>query len=724
MRKFLLTLGVASLAISSFAGTRVLYQQNFETVPDAAAAGWSYGSLMSIGSDSDGKYLELNQNNQNGRSAQVTWGQDIFMKDGSSILPDGVYTLEYSFSIKQGSNNQYNSEFTVFTNHAPIVNNLYRTPWSQKPEASLWDNYLFDMAQYNYENNKKGEPYQFAVDAPVITSEADGVKSYAIDFSDLTTFAQGNWYTVKLDVNVDSREVSWSVIDLSTNEPVVDGTRVVPEADINGDPISMYAEGLFILVARGVTIYDIDDIKIYFESDEDYANVPTVALSRIGRTEDDQIDEKIRAYSITFLEGETLHVVGTDGADIAVDYDECDGSYTYETTTSGALKAYTTCGTATSEAVEVVVDCDPIKLPEVVATISSVTEGFGKTYTLSVDNTDVPLRPSISIAYEFTGVSGNKFSSTEDVYSGAKVTVDEEGTLKITSMAAGFAPTTSQVVNDLEFETKLVYDFARMTVEEIKAAGLTKVDPLRSDATSGENNWTARKRLYYNDVNSATENEDGETVYTAVYPFGYVAEDENALIERYLCDNTGKESVDSEAYFDGLSIFPDAGKKKDGFPNVGMLYRIGLYNNETFNNNNNVIIKNLDATDFVVVNSINNYGGNSIHPVVATAEEYYKALAGEDAVYSVATQGTEVTEGEGEAAVGTGVYTLTHALYRIDTAITKITIFKQAGSQSGVTGVEAEVEGDNWYYSIDGVRMAEPTRPGIYIHNGKKIIVK
>lgn len=30
---------------------------------------------------------------------------------------------------------------------------------------------------------------------------------------------------------------------------------------------------------------------------------------------------------------------------------------------------------------------------------------------------------------------------------------------------------------------------------------------------------------------------------------------------------------------------------------------------------------------------------------------------------------------------------------------------------------------DNWY-SIDGVRVAEPTRAGLYIHNGKKVIVK
>ncbi len=34
------------------------------------------------------------------------------------------------------------------------------------------------------------------------------------------------------------------------------------------------------------------------------------------------------------------------------------------------------------------------------------------------------------------------------------------------------------------------------------------------------------------------------------------------------------------------------------------------------------------------------------------------------------------------------------------------------------------VTGDNNWYSIDGVRVVEPTKAGLYIHNGKKVIVK
>lgn len=721
MKKLLLTLGVACMALPTFAATRVLYQQNFETATDPASIGWSYGGAsISIASDEYGKFLELNQGQTNGRSAKVTWGQDIFMKDGAPILEDGKYNLKFDFSIAQGSNNQYNTEFTIFTNHAPIDNQTYRLPWNP---AGCWDNYLFDMSQVDK------EPLQFAIDGATIENKAeDGTVTYAIDYSSPTTFDARAWYTVDLNVDVESREVEYSVVSL-TGDIVKSGTRTVPETDVNGDPISMYAEGLFIMVARYATIIDIDNIVISCETAAGFANAPTIALTRLGKTADEEpeVDLNLRAYTITFLDGETLNVTGTDGQTVQVEFADCEGAYEYETTKSGTLTAWTTCDGAESDKVSVEVDCAPVVLPEVNVAISAVGEGFVKTYTLTVSNESVPLRPTVFIDYEFTGVSGEKIAK-EGEASGCKVTVTEEGTLKVTSAAFGYESTTASVKNELQFETKKAYDFARLTEEEIKAAGFPSFTVLNSDQTSGFNNWTARKRLYYNiegsqdvdaDGNPAVDG-DGNPVPVKAFPFGFVAADNTTNVIQYsVIDNTGKESVDANAYFKGLTIFPDKGKKADGFPNVCMMYRIGLFNNETNNNNNNVIVNGLDKDDFVVVNAINNYGGNSNHPTLpeGSDNEYYKLLAGEDAVYSVAAVGTLDEE--------TGTYSVTHPLYRIDTAITKITVYKPLGSSAVESvGVETEVEGDNWYYSIDGVRMAQPTRPGIYIHKGKKIIIK
>lgn len=704
------------MALSSFSATRVLYKQNFETAVDAAAAGWSFGGeSMSILSDGEGKYLQLALGQNNGRSGQVTWGQEIFLNhQGESLLEDGTYHVHFEFSIAQGSSNQYNSAFTIFTNHAPVVNQPYRNPWSP---AGYWQNYLFDMSQV------ASESYSFAIDGGTIeTVGEDGTKTYAIDYEVYKTFDAGKWYCVDLDVNVIDRTVDYKVTNFIDPDDIIqDGTLNVPETDVNGDPISMYAEGLFVMVARYQTKYDFDNIEVYFESEKDYANPPAVALTMLGKNEAEELNLNLRTYTIKFLEGETLHLIGTDGQEITVEYEDCDGSYPYSTTVSGTLKAWTTSGEATSEVIETVVDCNPCVLPEAEATISSVSAGFGKTYTLTVSNKEVPLQPTIFIDYKFVAADGTVVVNEEGAASGVKVEVPGKGTLTVTTAAFGYESKTIVVENDTEFETKKTWDFARLTEEEISAA-LTGAawNTLNSGATSGFNNWTARKRLYYSSATETEEKEvDGEmvTVPVSVYPFGFISEDNTTNVIKYaVIDRAAIPETTKGQYFEGLTIFPERGKVDEGgLPNVGMLYRIGLYNDQTKNNNNNVYINDLDLNDFVVVNYINNYGGNSNHPVCANDDEYYAQLEGENAVYSVAKDGTL-----NEA----GFYDVAYALYRIDTAITKITVFKPAGSIDAVEAVEAVVAGDNYWYSIDGVRVAEPTRPGLYIHNGKKVIVK
>lgn len=720
MRKSLLTLGLATLALSSFASTRILYQQNFETATSAEEAGWSFGGeSMSIASDAFGKFLELTLGQNNGRSGQVTWGQEIYLDaDGNSILEDGIYNLKFDFCIKTTSNNQYNSEITVFTNHAPIANNKYRDPWSQSAENSFWQTYLYDMSQ---SADSSADAAIYAINGATTSSTAeDGTVTYAISYDDVKTLTTGSdgWYTVDLTVNTNSREVEYSVTSLA-GEILQAGTIEVPETNVNNDlAISMFAEGIFALCARYQTVYQFDNIMISFETSYEWANNPTIALTGMGQTPEEESDPTARTYTITFLEEETLHVLGTDGQEITVDWAECEGAYKYFTNKSGVLKAWTTVGDAKSEVVEENVECVAYVLPVATVTISSVNEGFAKEYTLTVSNADVPMRPDIFISYEFNGVNGEVLKA-EDQASGVKFNVTQEGTLTVTTSSFGYESNTVTVKNNLEFATKKTWDFARLTEEEIStrltgAAWYT----LNSSETLGFNNWTARKRLYYLLEGSEHLNDEEVTVWDNVYPFGFAsAESETQVIKYAVVDRAAIAETSKDEYFEGLTIFPERGKVAEGgLPNVGMLYRIGLYNDQTTNNNNNVYVNDLDKNDFVVVNYINNYGGNSNHPICATDDQYYAQLAGEDAVYSVSADGTLDEE--------TGLYSVVHALYRVDTAITKITVYKPLGEiEDAVEAINA-VEGDGYWYSIDGVRVESPAQPGLYIHNGKKYIVK
>ncbi|MCM1141015.1 MAG: hypothetical protein NC453_20800, partial [Muribaculum sp.] len=707
MKKLFISMAAAAMCASAFAGTRILYEQNFETVTDPAAAGWSFGGAsMSIASDEYGKFLELALGQNNGRSGQVTWGNEVFLnKDGESVLDGDTYNVSFDFSIKQNANNQFGSGLTLFTNHAPVGNQGYRLPWNP---GGVWSNYVFDLSQCN----TAADPDMIAtINAPfkaeTTTNDAgEEVTNYSIDTTEQYTLATGNWYTVSNTVNVVTREVEYKVEDLMGNM-LTSGTMTVPQTNVNGEDISMFVEGLYVMESRYQTIIDIDNIKISFDSDGDYANPPTVALTRLGKTADEELNLNLRAYTISFLDGETLHVTGTDGQTVEVEWADCEGSYVYDTTVSGTITAWTTCGTATSEPVSVVADCVPCPLPSVSAAITSVQAGYGKTYTLNVSNADVPLQPTIFIDYKFVGKSG-KVVEVEGVASGAQVVVDEEGVLSVTSTAFGYQATTATVDNNIEYVVKKEYDFARMSKEELAKAGFSTWDVLNSGATSGFNNWTARHRLFYNLAGSETVNEEGATVYTEVYPFGFIAEDNTTNVIEYSVIEAADNAAGSE-HFEGLDVYVGH--------NLCAMYRVGVFNNETGGGNNkNIDIYNLDPTDVVIANKINNYGGNSNHPVVATDEEYYAQLEGENFVYLP----QEDTEKVGEDIVGLGTYSVHVDVYRIDTTCAKLTIFAQAEG-GAVEGVEAEVEGDNYYYTIDGLRLAEPTRPGLYIHNGKKI---
>ena len=47
-----------------------------------------------------------------------------------------------------------------------------------------------------------------------------------------------------------------------------------------------------------------------------------------------------------------------------------------------------------------------------------------------------------------------------------------------------------------------------------------------------------------------------------------------------------------------------------------------------------------------------------------------------------------------------------------------------SGESTSVSEINAATQDNGAWYTIDGRRVAAPTQPGIYIHNGRKYIVK
>ena len=127
-----------------------------------------------------------------------------------------------------------------------------------------------------------------------------------------------------------------------------------------------------------------------------------------------------------------------------------------------------------------------------------------------------------------------------------------------------------------------------------------------------------------------------------------------------------------------------------------------------------ISVDGLTDNDYYIVYVISNYGSTSKHPIypqgtsLADGKALYKAENLGDGDNVQVLRGTE-----------------TFSLYRIDTAIARIDIFKSKGGSGIETLPYNEVISDHNapIYNLNGVQV-KTLKKGIYIKQGKKFVVK
>jgi hypothetical protein len=494
----------------------------------------------------------------------------------------------------------------------------------------------------------------------------------------------------------------------------------------------------------------LDNLKLQVITSYDIANNPSVALTGVNNEE--------RTYSITFQEEEVLHVKGTDGTETEVLYGDTEGGvYKYTTTTSGTLEAWTTSGTATSEKESVIVDCNIIQLPKASVAITNAQAGFAKEYTISVSNEDVPTKPTLYVSYEYKDENGTIVKSAEEKFSGEKVAVDDKGTLTVTVVAMGFGSSVTSVTNDTEFEVKHLIDFQHMTVDDLTAKGFEDKGTLDAASGGGESTWTSGQRLYYRIATGETD-DDGNPTWTN-YPVYGASEAGLTPIQRYRflqskltqevahtmfaplytwyyndgvvatsCDENGEPltsdsaqpkgsdnmvhaiggSVNVQLFIGVGFVFPGVQGDAENYDPAGAGYGNIRVQNATLG------VDGLTDDEFIIVSKIGSYGGSSNHgdypvgtdPETAKADWLSKDLGGYAEVY-------------------TGLQTF--QLYRIDTAISRVTVL----TPKNTTGIETinynKVVSDQNapVYNLNGVQVdSKNLTKGIYIKQGKKFVVR
>ena len=705
MKKLYLLMMAVVFTITANAGTRNLVKMDFES-GDPASLGWKSANLaagMSISGDEYGNYFQFSLGSSNGRSCYNTWGNELY----TDKLAEGTYHIEFEWAYASLATNQFGTEISIFSGEKPAGNNK-----TLNAEA----NTLFS-----------------------ITESADNHNLFFINGDASNTFAveAGAWFAVLLDVNVNTRTIEWRIVDqLTRQETKASGTRTFAEGT------DMLASGMNIYNARYQSIVQLDNLKIQVFTSYDIANEPTVALTGVYDTE--------RTYSITFQEEEILYIKGTDGKEISVPYGDTEGGvYKYVTTTSGTLEAWTESGRATSEKVIVPVDCSIIQLPQATVAITNASVGFAKEYTITVSNEEVPTKPTLYIAYQYKDESGKVVKEAEEKFSGEKVSVDGKGTLTVTVVAQGFGKSEMSVANNTEFEQKYLIDFQHMTIDELTAKGFQDKGALDAASGGGESTWTSGQRLYYR-IATGEVDDDGNPTWTN-YPYYGASEAGLTPIQRYKflqskltqevahsifaplytwyyndgvvatsCDaETGEPLVDAkgnaggsvnlQVYIGVGFVFPGVQGDTETYDPANAGYGNIRVANATFG------VDGLTDNEFIIVSKLGSYGNTANHgdfaagtdPEAAKAEWLQQDLGAAKEVY-------------------TGLQTF--QLYRIDTAMSRVTVLTPKADPTGIETLNYNkvVSDQNApIYNLNGVHVnPNALQKGIYIKQGKKFIVK
>ena len=707
MRKFyFLCTAMLLMFATSVKADRILYQENYEV--GSLPSTWTInGGTGSIAGDTEGKYMSFALGQSNGRSAHCLWGAGIYDEVMQTMTE---YTVSIDFQIQAFGNNQYNGEIAVFSGDACEKKN-----GSQGGAGKVWDPYSTFSQNCFFDIN------QDDANIKVMETKLPGQWFLMSDVEDKVNLTQGTWYTLVLNVNVNTREVTWSLDDLDNTFHKAGSKTMAEEA-------SMYVSGLYLMNARYQSVINVDNIKVTIPGD--FANTPVIALTGLKDSE--------RTYTISFMEGETLHLTGTDGSQKTIGYydtGEVLGQYVYTTTTSGTISAYTTVGTMTSETATMDVNCSPIVLPTPTYAVVSAA-----------------MQPEIFMDFSFKSENGTDDFVLSNQNNGAKVTVPSKGTLTVTTKASGYASSTTSLMNDQSYEITQDIDLQHLTGADLLAKGFVAMDPLDSETTSGENNWTGRQRLYYQIENGGTDDE-GKPTYDKYLVWGpstiggepiqryqYLQSNLNAetahslFAPLYLWYGTEGVTPSITKYYeeDGVTPKVDHLGHTGGSTNVKMYEGIGLcfsgnlgdggdfYTSETMTyaaiavNYVTLGVDGLTSNDMILVSKITDYGSTSAHPQFPLGTDPAEAK----------NQYLASNLGDNKEIISSGLETF--QLYRVQDAITRVQVLSPG--TSGIKDIVAgQVVSDHNapIYNLNGVQVnAKSLKPGVYVKQGKKFIVR
>lgn len=698
---------LASLALAFVSLTANATDKFFYKIATDKDPGWTIQDAGNFEGTPGKEYYQAYNKKNGGRMLNFAFPESTWEKIDLDKLPNKTYKWSMDLNMTTMATRS-DLELTVL----PVGTSL--TDSRNSTHNKHWN------------NANEGEDFFFRFRVVTAPTEANG--DFTIQINE--TPASATDWTVS--TNPDSLCVLSSNVKYTFAVEVNTETNVATYTILNGETVVKTGTheyvcddriGVQTLSMNGTSVHQLSNMGLSYFVDGVIAENPSVDLFYVEGTE--------RNYFAQFKEGEILHwkqlgnldqdyvdpsLSYTNGEEYSVEFGQAKEGRNFESdpdveggqkiiscTESGTLLVWTTREedeTNKSDVISIDVVCEVENLPVPEAIISNVSEGYGKEYTLKVDNSNVTLKPSITIVYELTE---NGKTTKGEAYAGDKIKFSDKGSLKLqsadlTHVRECYGRSEEVIIeNNTEYEEKVSKKFD-VTFDEAKTLGLTEDDravDLKNGAAQShwERIYSEEARGYKADgTNEAYV--DGTDYEWVKKGFGVIAASEfaTATWKVYRASEDNYQTV-----FDPL--VPAAGTAASWtiFPLEGIVYDATDVANLDVNVNEKYVSDDTTKPNFFVVHTRGGYdrpdkGDCNVTTVVVAGESY--------------------------------------SLYRYDTAICDVRVLTYKGfvEGSGATEVaapKAVVEDANApIYTIGGVKVSTTEAGKIYIQNGKKFLAK
>ena len=433
MKKF--TFIAMLLAVFAMTAKAELADKYFFKVPtDKMADGWVIQDQGNFASTPGKDYLEVQNKKNGGRMLNYFWNEDAWAGVDPATLPNSTYKFTMDLNMSNMAA-RADMEFTLL----PVG---ICTPTDNRVSTH----------NYHWYKVNDGDDYFFRWRVGEKPAAANG--DFTIWINEEPT-AKNDWnQTTEETLTISSQKTYKFAVEINTAEKTATYTIADAEGTVLKTGVHKYVceenrAGIFVFGMNGTSTHQFSNIGLSYAAEGPFATEPNADLLAARLTE--------RDYYVNFAEGNTLHWIqlgnataadGTeyvDGEEYTVTYEEAKDTREFESnedylgskiiycTKPGDLKMWTVLdeNEAKSQEVVVPVTCEAIAMPTPVATITNVEEGFAKEYTISADNSNTLLKPTVTINYVVKNTAGSVIASKEDAMPGEVIKMAEAGTIEL-----------------------------------------------------------------------------------------------------------------------------------------------------------------------------------------------------------------------------------------------------------------------------------------------------